>query len=739
MISVTIVPLLPATSAFASVCATATYSEPTDGQLTYSLGSDCTATITGSTLTLADRHTYYLAHPTLTFSSTVTVGGDTYTVTTIGVDSFRNIRAIEQISLPPSVTKIDNYAFYWDTIRTLSAADIPGVTTLGEGAFDWNDTLTSVTLPEGITAIPLAAFQNNPALISVTLPSTLTDIGEWAFSSSPITSLIIPSGVVSVGGNAFRSLPPNSVVTFLGDPPTSLGSGAFPGSVVLEFPSGVLPDCATIGYTTTSCPVTVRFNSGEGGSPVPDQVVTYGGTITQPANPTRPDSVFIGWATDPWSDTQAAFPYSAQTSTTWHAIWRPLYVTVSFDTGPGGSVVNQIVTYGDTITQPAHPTRPGFSFTGWYTSRTGGSEVTFPYTVSESVTIYAVWQATTISQRIPVGESPISVVMNREGTTAYVTNFDDSSISVIDIASNTVTDTIEVLFQPIQVAITPDGTKAYVAYFYPEFVTVIDLESHSILGYIPVPCNEGGGIAFAPNGLAYVACDDGLAVIDSATNNLVDVITGINDQTFWVAVTPDGSTAFVTSLSGLALKAVDLASLSVLSVSGMGDTEISSYSVAISPDGTTAYLPNLNDGTVRVIDVRRMQQVGSISVGLSPTSLTFSPDGLTVFVTNIEDGQVSVIDVATRTVRTTLELGDVGPFGIAVTPDGSTLYIAGFGNSSVVVMKVPVADPTPVVRTEPALAYTGVDASMSVFLGVIASILFALGGVLILTRRRVIS
>lgn len=669
VISVTIVPLLPATSAFASVCATATYSELTDGQLTYSLGSDCTATITGSTLTLADRHTYYLAHPTLTFSSTVTVGGDTYTVTTIGVDSFRNIRAIEQISLPRSVTKIDNYAFYWDTIRTLSAADIPGVTTLGEGAFNSNDTLTSVTLPEGITAIPLAAFQNNPALISVTLPSTLTDIGEWAFSSSPITSLIIPSGVVSVGGNAFRSLRPNSVVTFLGDPPTSLGSGAFPGSVVLEFPSGVLPDCATIGYTTTSCPVTVRFNSGEGGSPVPDQVVTYGGTITQPANPTRPDSVFIGW----------------------------------------------------------------------YTSRTGGSEVTFPYTASENVTIYAVWQATSISQRIPVGESPISVVMNREGTTAFVTNFDGSSISVIDIASNTVTDTIGVLFQPIQVAITPDGTKAYVAYYYPEFVTVIDLESHSILGNIPVHCNEGGGIAFAPNGLAYVACDDGLAVIDSATNNLVDVIRGINNQTFWVAVTPDGTTAFVTSWSGLALKAVDLASRSVLSVSGMGDTEITSYSVAISPDGTTAYLPNLNDGTVRVIDVRRMQQVGSISVGLSPTSLTFSPDGLTVFVTNIEDGQVSVIDVATRTVRTTLELGDVGPFGIAVTPDGSTLYIAGFGNSSVVVMKVPVADPTPVVRTEPALAYTGVDASMSVFLGVIASILFALGGVLILTRRRVIS
>ena len=45
-------------------------------------------------------------------------------------------------------------------------------------------------------------------------------------------------------------------------------------------------------------------------------------------------------------------------------------------------------------------------------------------------------------------------------TRAYVTNYVDNTVSVIDTATNTVVATIPVGIQPLGVAVTPDGTRA---------------------------------------------------------------------------------------------------------------------------------------------------------------------------------------------------------------------------------------------------------------------------------------
>lgn len=45
---------------------------------------------------------------------------------------------------------------------------------------------------------------------------------------------------------------------------------------------------------------------------------------------------------------------------------------------------------------------------------------------------------------------------------AYVTNLEDNTVSVIDIATNTVVASIPVGNGPVDVAVTPNGTNAYV-------------------------------------------------------------------------------------------------------------------------------------------------------------------------------------------------------------------------------------------------------------------------------------
>jgi YVTN family beta-propeller protein len=92
--------------------------------------------------------------------------------------------------------------------------------------------------------------------------------------------------------------------------------------------------------------------------------------------------------------------------------------------------------------------------------------------------------------------------------------------------------------------------------------------------------------------------------------------------------------------------------------------------VAVTPDGTRAYVLT-NDG-VSVIDTATNAVVGSpIPVGsdvLEPVGIAVTPNGASVYVTNSNDRTVSVISTASNTVVDTISVG-TNPSGIAITPD----------------------------------------------------------------------
>jgi YVTN family beta-propeller protein len=99
--------------------------------------------------------------------------------------------------------------------------------------------------------------------------------------------------------------------------------------------------------------------------------------------------------------------------------------------------------------------------------------------------------------------------------------------------------------------------------------------------------------------------------------------------------------------------------------------------VAVTPDGSTVYVTNHHSNTVSTIDTVTDTVSGTpISVGLSPFGVTVTPDGSTVYVTHetFLSGTVSAIDTATNTVSATIPVGSL-PFGVAVTPDGGKVYL----------------------------------------------------------------
>ena len=78
------------------------------------------------------------------------------------------------------------------------------VTNIGNNAFYYCLSLTSVTIPSSVTSIEEAAFIMCSGLTSVTIPSSVTNIEGNAFAGcSGLTSVTIPSSVTNIGGNAF--------------------------------------------------------------------------------------------------------------------------------------------------------------------------------------------------------------------------------------------------------------------------------------------------------------------------------------------------------------------------------------------------------------------------------------------------------------------------------------------------------------------------------------------------------
>ena len=151
-----------------------------------------------------------------------------------------------------------------------------------------------------------------------------------------------------------------------------------------------------------------------------------------------------------------------------------------------------------------------------------------------------------------------------------------------------------------------------------------------------------------------------------------------------MAITPDGTKAYVANTGSTTVSVIDVATGSVSTI-GVGTRPAG---VAITPDGTKAYVANTGSDNVSVIDVAT-GSVSTIFVGTSPTGVAITPDGTKAYVANSDGNTVSVINVATGSVSTISDFA-VGlfPTAVAITPDGTKAYVTGASSTKLSVINV---------------------------------------------------
>jgi len=172
------------------------------------------------------------------------------TVTGIGIEAFKNQTAITAITLPVTVTTIEEAAFSGCSGLTAVTFTAPaGLQTIGAKAFKGCAALTGIAIPDAVKSIKVAAFSGCTKLATVTISANalLERIEGEAFSNCPaLTAINIPQQVTYLGDSAFQACGALDTITIAGNL-TAIGTYTFAGCQAL--PAITLPESITsIGY-----------------------------------------------------------------------------------------------------------------------------------------------------------------------------------------------------------------------------------------------------------------------------------------------------------------------------------------------------------------------------------------------------------------------------------------------------------------------------------------------------------
>ena len=138
-------------------------------------------------------------------------------VTKIGNWAFAFHESLSSVSLGDSVTSIGNNAFY-NCVGLKEVTMGENVTDIGYNAFYGCKSIENITIPSSVEYIGEAAFSGCYSLKSIEIPSGIRNIGSSTFYwCSSLTNIVIPDSVTSIGSNAFAYCNSLDRVYFGGD------------------------------------------------------------------------------------------------------------------------------------------------------------------------------------------------------------------------------------------------------------------------------------------------------------------------------------------------------------------------------------------------------------------------------------------------------------------------------------------------------------------------------------------
>jgi YVTN family beta-propeller protein len=345
---------------------------------------------------------------------------------------------------------------------------------------------------------------------------------------------------------------------------------------------------------------------------------------------------------------------------------------------------------------------------------------------SNSVVVVDTREGTVIAE-IPVGIQPHFVLLIGGDARAYVSNRGSDDVSVIDVASLRLIETIAVGDEPHEMATDTAGTLLYVANAATYDVSVIDLETGREVKRLAASRGPWGA-ARSPSGEHIYVTNNlprlgtfrapltsEVTVIDATRATVVRRIS-VPDANLiqGVAFAPSGDLALVTLIRTKNLVPMTRNVQGWIITNGVGvlwpdgrvdqvlldeynDFFADPTDIAFTPDGRYAFVTGGGVQEVAVVDMERLRHLlettpteyrasdlpnhlgtsdsfvtTRIGVGRSPRGMAVSPDGTLLYVADGLDDAISVIDIATQSRSRVIDLG--GPETITEARRGERIF-----------------------------------------------------------------
>jgi YVTN family beta-propeller protein len=286
----------------------------------------------------------------------------------------------------------------------------------------------------------------------------------------------------------------------------------------------------------------------------------------------------------------------------------------------------------------------------------------------------------TVSAPISVGSSPVAAAVNQATNTVYVANSGDNTISVINGSTNVVS-SVTVGAGPKAMAINPVSNTIYVANQADGTVSAINGTTAAVSATVTVGAGPQAVAVNPATNTIYVANTDGTSVsVINGSTNIVSATVTVGTTPQAVAVNPASNTIYVANYGSGTASAINGSTNAVTSLI----VGTHPNAVAVNTLTNTIYVANYGDGTVSVIN-GTTNAVSSVTVGSGPYAVAVNAATNTIYVANQTDGTVSVINGSTNTVSTTVTVGS-NPYALTVNPLINTVYVANQGGTTISVI-----------------------------------------------------
>ena len=273
--------------------------------------------------------------------------------------------------------------------------------------------------------------------------------------------------------------------------------------------------------------------------------------------------------------------------------------------------------------------------------------------------------------------SPIEMALSPDGRVLYVVCQDSDEVRVVDAQSDKVISSVPVGHVPRGIALSPDGHQLYITNAWSDSVSVVDTASLSVVQTLPTGFEPTGVVLDRSAETLYVAnrLSDDVSVIDLKTGQETKRLLAGRGASY-LAISPDGEWIYCTHIypnpgafrtqPNSEITVIDTARQTVVERKPLQNVA-GVFHVALSADGKL--------GVAAQLRPKNLTPLAHVEHGWA------FGDSVTLFGADV-GGTVQIpIDELDRYYAL--------PWGVAIAPDKSKIFLTTAGSQSVTAIDVP--------------------------------------------------